>query len=122
MTGVVANLVYKRCDDFRQPVILLQVNGQIRIGLSTDFSESCGILRAVDGHANDVCPRLEQSFDLTDRCVDILRMRRSHALNRDRVPGTNCRCSNFYRTSRISPKFHYCLRVVAITAPGPSGL
>ena len=57
---VVADLVDVRRDQLRQPVVLLQIDRQVRLGLLADFGQGLGVLLAVDGDPHDVGARLVQ--------------------------------------------------------------
>ena len=109
MTGVVADLVDVRCDDFSQAIILLQIDHQIRFGLFADFRQCSRVFRAVNRDANHVSTCRKQILDLTDRRIDILSLCRCHALNGNGMSVSNCRRTNFDRPSCVSSKIHLSL-------------
>jgi len=85
MARVVAQFVDMRGDDFSEAVIFLQINREIGLGLLPNFGQSGGVLVAVDCDANDVGAGSVQGVDLLDSGVDVLRVRRGHALHGNRM-------------------------------------
>ena len=78
-----------RSHHLRHPVILLQVNHQVRLRLPANLGQRLGVLATVDGDANHVGPRPPQVFGLGDRGVDIGGVRRAHALHGDRMASSD---------------------------------
>ena len=60
MAGVVADLVDVRSDELGQAVVLLQIDRQVGLGLLADFGQGLGVLRAIDGDADDIGPGIVQ--------------------------------------------------------------
>ena len=83
---VVPNLVDMRSDLRHEPIIFLQVDRKVRLGLLSDLGQGGRILIAIDRDTHDIGTGLVQVVDQTDRRRNIGRMGRSHALDRDRVP------------------------------------
>ena len=86
MPWVVPNLVDMRSDLRHEPIIFLQVDRKVRLGLLSDLGQGDRILVAVDRYTHDVGTGSLQVVYQTDRRWNIGRMGRSHALDRDRVP------------------------------------
>ena len=81
VTRVVANLVNMRRDDFRQPIVFLQVHGQVARGLLTNFRQRLRFLPTVDGNPHDVSAGREHIGGLSNSGVDVGGLRGRHALH-----------------------------------------
>ena len=104
MPRVVADLVDVRRDEFRQAVVLLQVDRQIGRRLPANLGQRLGVLLAVDGNPHDVGPGRVQVVDLRDGGVDVWRVRRRHALHGDRMAGADGDRTDAHATRGIAAR------------------
>ena len=83
MARVVTDLIDVRRHQFRQAIVLLQIDGQVGRTLPADFRQGLGVCGAVGRDADHVGPGLRKRVTLLDRGVDILGAGGRHALNGD---------------------------------------
>jgi hypothetical protein len=110
MSRVVADLVDVRSNDFREAVVLLQVDRQISSDLTANFHQSFSILAAVDRNPHHVRSCVHKVPNLTHSGINVLSPRGGHALHGDGVPAADGNTSNRYASSRIADDFrtHCC--------------
>ena len=90
VAGVVANLVDVRRDLRDQPVVLLQVDDNVRLGdARPDPRERIDVLRAVDRDADETGAGVVEHLRLVRRGFDVLRLRGAHRLDDDGVAATD---------------------------------
>jgi len=106
VTGIVANFIHVGRHAFRQAVVLLEIDRQVGRTLPTDLRQGRGVCRAIGRDADDICPGLGQRLNLGDGRVDVLSMRRGHALDGDGLLSADHDRSNSHRASWISGKIH----------------
>ena len=88
--GVVPELLHERGDLLGEPVVLLQIDDEVRVRAGgADLGERRDVLRIVDGDADDVGTGLFEQLDLPDRGRDVDRARRGHRLDGDRMIGAD---------------------------------
>jgi hypothetical protein len=86
VAGVVAQLLHVRRDLLREAVVLLQIDGEVRVRTGgADLRERDDVLRVVDGDADHVRAGGLEQFHLADRGGDVLRARGRHRLHGDRI-------------------------------------
>ena len=77
-----------------------------RLRLAADFGQRLGVLLAIDGDAHNVRARFIEQINQRDRRVDVLRVRRGHALDGDRVATANRDRANTNGSSWMASNFH----------------
>ena len=110
MSGVVANLVDMRGDDFGEPIILLQVYGQISLHLTPNLHQGFGFFLIVDGDTHDIRAGVDQIINLPHRGVNVGRFGGRHALDGNRSVAANEAVSDGDPASRISNDVQLCVR------------
>ncbi len=89
VSGVVSDLVDKGGDQLGKPKVLLQVDRQVCRGALPDLGKRLSILVAVDGNPHHARTTLAQRLGLGRCRVNILRLGRGHALDRNGVARAN---------------------------------
>ena len=80
VAGVVADLVDVRGDRSRQPVVLLEIDDQVRARLAPDLGQRGDVLGAVDGHPDEVTTGLADRLRLLDGGLHVLGAGGAHAI------------------------------------------
>ena len=81
---VVANFVHIRGDDFGQTIVLLQIDRQISGHLSPNLHQCFGLFLIVDCDTDHISPSVDEVIDLPHGGINVGRLCRCHALDRDR--------------------------------------
>src|SRR5207244_2386963 len=76
-------------DQLGQAVVLLQIDRKIGFRLLADFGQRLGVLFTIDGNPDYISARFIEQVHQLDGRVDILRVRRRHALDSDRMASAN---------------------------------
>ena len=86
MAGVVAQLLHVRRDLLRQPVVLLQIDGEICLRASAaNLGQRGHVFGIVHRDADDVGAGCFQQLDLPDGGRDVLRAGGGHRLHGDGI-------------------------------------
>ena len=72
-----------------EPVVFLEIDREVGLRAGPDGGQGCGVLFAVDGDPHDARPGGMQGVGLIDRGGHVGRVRRGHALGRNRVAGAD---------------------------------
>ena|SRR5206468_5847716 len=102
VAGVIANFVDVGRDNGGESIILLQIDGQIGLGLPANFGESLGIAGTINGDSDNISASGMQLVDLLDRRRDVLRVRGRHALDGDWMSAADRDGSNANRSRRLA--------------------
>ena len=89
-------------DQLGHAVVLLQVDGEIRLHLLRDLRQRFGVFLAVNSHTNHVGPGSDQITNLSHGCGNVMSMRGGHALHCDRISSADRDRTNTHRSSRIT--------------------
>ena len=96
VTGVITNLVDMRRDKLREKKILLKVHDKPRAGGFSYLGQGRRVFWIIHGDPYKIGSVLFKGFYLLKRLVDILRMRRAHALDGDGSSAPDNKILYFY--------------------------
>ena len=87
MAGVVSQFVDMRGHVDGEPVVFLQVDGEVGLRAGPDGGQGCGVGLAIDGDPHDARPGGMQGVGLVDRGGHVGGVGGRHALGSDGVAG-----------------------------------
>ena len=103
---VVTDLVDMRCDQLGEPIVFLQIDGEIGGRLPSNLRQGRRIGFAVHRNSHDVGPGLLKVVDQLQGRRHIASFRRGHALHGDRVGITNGYCADLYLSCGVPWLLH----------------
>ena len=107
MAGVVPHLVDVRRDGGGQPVVLLEVDHEVRARLAPDLGQGVNVTGVVHGNADEIAPSLPDRLGLFHRGVDVLRSGGAHTLDGDGVGTADEGAADAHRACGIPSCGHH---------------
>ena len=118
VAGIVTDLVHVGRHLLRESIALLQIHGKVRLGSPPDGLDGIGFFLTVDGNAHDTGAGPAELLRLQPGRVDVLGLRRAHALHHDGVAFSDCHATDGDAPRRVPLYGHrpHCSLVIQAEA------